>query len=212
MTRTVTLHGYRYSVYTRMAHLALRAKKVVFDWVEVNPFLSEGTPPHPFGRVPVLDDDGFRLFETGAITRHIDRAFDGPALSPLAVQPAARMDQCIAVIDNYAYWPLIRQVFAHAVFRPLEGETADAQQIAKGLAAAGPVLNVLDQFAQEGHILDGKTLTLADCHLIPIIDYFTRAPQGQTAVASCPALERWWGRMQHTPLVQTTDPQLPGRP
>ncbi len=209
---TITLHGYRYSAYTRMAHLALRAKGVAFDWAEVNPFAADCTPVHPFGRVPVLDDDGFWLFETAAITRHVDRAFAGPALTPTATRAAARMDQCIAVIDAYAYWPLVRQIFAHAVFRPLENEAPDPQEIANGLTAAGPVLTVLSDFVQEGLILDSQTLTLADCHLIPIIDYFTRAPQGQSALAGYPPLARYWAHMCQHPLVQTTDPQLPATP
>ena len=28
------------------------------------------------------------------------------------------MDQIIGIVDSYGYWPLVRQVFSHRVFRP----------------------------------------------------------------------------------------------
>ena len=41
---------------------------------------------HPFGRVPVLEHDGFRLYETQAILRYLDRVLPQPALTPSDVQ------------------------------------------------------------------------------------------------------------------------------
>ena len=110
----LVLHGYRYSVYLRIARLALAEKGVAYDRVEVNPFAPDVPAAylalHPFGRVPALVHDGFALYETGAITRYIDRAFSGPALQPTGPQALARMDQIIAIVDAYAYWPMVRQV------------------------------------------------------------------------------------------------------
>jgi glutathione S-transferase len=37
---------------------------------------------HPFGRVPVLEHDGFMLYETQAILRHLDRVLPEPGLTP----------------------------------------------------------------------------------------------------------------------------------
>ena len=113
---SLVLHGYRYSVYLRIARLALAEKDVAYDRVEVNPFAPDVPADylalHPFGRVPALVHDGFALYETAAITRYIDRAFAGPALQPGTAQELARMDQIIAVVDAYGYWPMVRQVFS----------------------------------------------------------------------------------------------------
>ena len=82
---SLVLHGYHYSVYNRIARLALAEKGVAYDRVEVNPFAdipAEYLALHPFGRVPTLVHDGFVLYETGAITRYVDRTFAGPALQP----------------------------------------------------------------------------------------------------------------------------------
>src|SRR5690242_2253458 len=130
------LHGYRYSVYVRIARLTLAEKGVAYDRVEVNPFGPDVPPAylalHPFGRVPALVHDGFALYETAAITRYIDRAFPGRALQPAGSRELARMDQIIGIADAYGYWPLVRQVFSHRVFRPRTGQPSDEAEIGRG--------------------------------------------------------------------------------
>ncbi len=211
MSDTVTLHGYRYSVYQRVARLALHIKDVPHDLVEVNPF-GDLDPAylalHPFGRVPVLTHGPFTVFETRAITRYIDEAFPGPPLQPTSAQAVARMDQVLGIIDSYGYWPMIRQVFAQRVFRTLEGQTANEAEVASGLLASHKVLSVLDGFAGEGLVLNGSALTLADCHLAPMMDYFVRAEEGRAALSEHPALSRWWERVTNLPTMRATDPNL----
>src|ERR1044072_5635776 len=58
---------------------------------------------HPFGRVPVLEHDGFMLYETQAIVRYLDRVAPGPALTPTDVKSIARMDQVMNVCDWYLF-------------------------------------------------------------------------------------------------------------
>src|SRR3954454_15980870 len=126
---SLVLHGYHFSVYNRIARLTLAEKGVAYDRVEVNPFAPDVPASylalHPFGRVPTLVHDGFALYETVAITRYIDRSFPGPALQPTERRSLARMDQIIGVVDAYGYWPLVRQVFSHGVFRPRSGQAGD---------------------------------------------------------------------------------------
>ena len=45
---------------------------------------------HPFGRIPVLEHDGFSLYETQAILRYLDRVLPSPALSRSTSRVAAR--------------------------------------------------------------------------------------------------------------------------
>ncbi|MEM9011626.1 MAG: glutathione S-transferase family protein [Pseudomonadota bacterium] len=213
MTSRALLHGYSYSVYNRVARLALEIKGVDYRTVEVNPFehLSEDyLRLHPFGRVPVLSHDGFDLFETGAITRYVDRAFAGPALQPAAPASTARMDQVIAVIDNYGYWPMVRQVFSHGYFQPLVRLQAVRAEVEADLNASRKVLSFLEGVVTEGLILDGRNLTLADCHLAPMLDYFTRAEEGRAALAEHPALAAWWDAVAGSSAMQATDPLRDG--
>jgi glutathione S-transferase len=205
----VWLHGYRYSVYSRIARLVLLSKGVGHETVEVDPF---GALPggylglHPFGLVPVLSHGAFSLFETNAITRYVDRALEGPALQPEGAAASARMDQVIAVIDSYGYRPMVRQVASHGFFRALFGETSSRAEVEAGLEASGKVLAFLDGVAREGLVLTGRGITLADCHLAPMIDYFVRAEEGKAALARCGALQGWWDRVSGLDALKATDP------
>ena len=210
---SLVLHGYYYSVYNRIARLTLAEKGVAYDRVEVNPFAD--TPPeylalHPFGRVPTLVHDGFVLYETGAITRYIDRTFPGPALQPGTPRALARMDQQIGIIDSYGYWPMVRQVFSHRAFRTAAGRLVDEAEIAKGLLGAAKILAALEALASEP-FLAGPELSLADLHVGAMVAYFTLAPEGAALLNDYPRLARWWAPVSRRPSFAATDPGLPSR-
>jgi glutathione S-transferase len=209
----LVLHGYRYSVYLRIARLTLAEKGVNYEKVEVNPFASDLPTAyralHPFARVPALVHDGFALYETAAITRYIDRAFSGPALQPIEPQALARMDQIIAVVDSYGYWPLVRQVFSHGVFRRHLGEAGDPAEIARGLAAAAKVLSALEALAADAIFLAGPVLSLADLHLGAMIAYFVQVPEGEALLMQQSRLANWWLGLGRRPSFAATNPGLP---
>jgi glutathione S-transferase len=206
----LVLHGYHYSVYTRIARLALAEKGVAYQRVEVDPFAPDVPASylalHPFGRVPTLVHDGFALYETGAITRYIDRAFPGPALQPREPHELARIDQVIGVVDSYGYWPMVRQVFSHRVFRVRTGHSGDEAEIRDGLAASAKVLAALEPLVADGGV------TLADLHLGAMVAYFVQAPEGAGLVGQHPRLAAWWDRVSARPSFAATDPGLPVPP
>lgn len=209
----LVLHGYRYSVYLRIVRLALAEKAVAYERVEVNPFAPDVPSAylilHPFGRVPTLVHDDFALYETGAITRYLDRAFAGPALQPRSPRAVGRMDQIIGVVDSYGYWPLVRQVFSHRVFRPAIGQPADGAEIGRGLAGAAKVLAALEALAAPDAFLVGPDLSLADLHLGAMIAYFAAAPEGSALLHNHPRLAAWWLHLNRRPSLAATDPGLP---
>jgi len=205
---SLVLHGYRYSVYVRIARLVLAEKGVSYERVEVNPFDPEVPAAYlalqPFGRVPTLVHDGFALYETAAITRYIDRAFPGPALQPREPRQLARMDQIIGIVDAYGYWPMVRQVFSHRVFRPRMGNPADESEVSRGLAASAKVLAALEPLVGEG----GPAL--ADLHLGAMVAYFVLAPEGAALLRQYERLSSWWARLSMRPSFAATNPGLPG--
>ena len=210
---TIFLHGYYYSVYTRIARLTLAEKGVTYKRVEVNPFAADCPPDylelHPFRRVPTLVHGNFTLYETGAITRYIDRAFAGPPLQPASPRALARMDQIIGVVDAYTYWPLVRQVFVHDVFRPHTGGEIDPVERDKGLGEAARVLRALEALASDDACLCGPDVSLADFHLGAMVAYFALSPRGAALLAEYRRLAAWWGRFGARPSLAATDPGLP---
>jgi glutathione S-transferase len=207
------LHGYRYSVYVRIARLALAEKGVAYDQVEINPFAAEIPASylalHPFGRVPTLVQGDFALYETAAITRYVDRAFEGPVLQPEDARSLARMDQVLSIVDSYAYWPMVRQVFSQRVFRPRIGQPTGEAEVACGLRDAGKVLGALEALAGGGGFLVGPRLSLADLHLGAMMAYFTAAAEGQALLDRHARLSAWWQRVGQRPSFAATDPGLP---
>ena len=183
------LIGYRFSVYTWAVRMALAEASVAALYEEADPFdaslAGSLRQHHPFARVPVLWDGGFRLYETGAILEY---------LLPCAAdtKTAARARQVAGIVDSYAYLPLVRQVYSHAVFRPALGRAGDTGEIAAGLAAAPAVLAALEEIAAEALVLRGGECAAAECHLAPMLGYFTQASQGRDMLAQFPALQRWF--------------------
>ncbi|MFO1087681.1 MAG: glutathione S-transferase family protein [Reyranellaceae bacterium] len=212
---SLVLHGYQYSVYNRIARLALVEKGVGYDRVEIDPFALPVPRAyldlHPFARVPTLVHDGFVLYETGAITRYVDRAFPGPALQPTAARALARMDQIIGVVDSYGYWPMVRQVFSHGAFRPAAGRPTDATEVQAGVAEATKVLAALEALAAPDEFIAGDRPSLADFHLGAMVAYFTLAPEGVALLQGYPRLAAWWDHLRRRPSFAATDPGLPGK-
>jgi len=211
----LTLTGYGFSVYTRAARMALAAAEARYAYVECDPFdpvQADGLRDvHPFGRVPVLEHDGFRLYETAAILHYVAEALGGAALLPEGAQARARMRQVMGIADSYVYWPLVRQAVSHGVFRPLEGEAADPDTLRAGLKPAPRVLNALEEIAAEGLVLRPGVPSLACCQLWPMLDYFAMLDQGRALIEARPALWAWAGAMRAQDIARATRPDL-GQP
>ncbi|WP_412553040.1 glutathione S-transferase family protein [Shimia sp. MIT1388] len=194
----VTLCGFKESIYTQVVMMALAAKGVAFELKRDNPFEAGPSGPHPFARVPVLLHGEFAIYETAAITRYVDRAFDGIGLAAEDAESLARMDQVISISDNYAYWPMVRQAYAHGVVRKQAGIDWDKAQVQDGLRAAEPVLKVLDEMASEGWVLNGLRISLADCHVAPMVAAFAQLPKGRKMTAQFSALSCWLEWVTHS--------------
>ena len=209
----VELYGYQYSVYSWIARVALEEKGASYRWIEINPFAAD-VPEfylalHPFKRVPALVHNKFQIYETGAITRYIDEAFPGPRLQSTDPRHRARCSQFLSIIDSYVYWPLVRQVFSHRVFRPRLGRPSDAAEIQKGLDAAPVVLAALERLVADTEYLCGAEISLADIHLAPMIGYFAMAEEGDALLKTQRKLSNWWSTMSARTAYRATMPRLP---
>jgi glutathione S-transferase len=209
----VELYGYQFSVYSWIARLALEEKGADYRWIEIDPFASDVPVSylelHPFKRVPTLVHDSFELYETVAITRYIDEAFTGPSLQPIDARHRARCSQLISIVDSYAYWPLVRQVFSHRVFRACLGRRSSETEIRKGPEEAPRVLGSLERLIAGSEHLCGAKLSLADIHLAPMIGYFAMAAEGEALLKEQPKLSSWWSKMSIRAACCATKPQLP---
>jgi glutathione S-transferase len=205
------LYGPNYSTYTRAARLALEEKGVSYQHVEVDIF--QGMPEEhqarqPFGKVPAFEHDGFRLYETCAIERYVDEAFEGPALQSADPRHRARMTQIISILDSYTYAPTVGQLVIQRLVTPLMGGTPDEAAIEAALPAVRDCMRTLDQLLGEESFLSGGALSLADLHLAPIFAYFVATPESVPILADKPGLHRWWEGMKVRDSMVKTEPKL----
>lgn len=207
-----TLIGYEPSVYTRSVRMALHAKSVPYTFTPVDPFHEDGQAAlvgvHPFGRVPVLIHQGVRIYETTAILEYLDTQFAHMPLIPQAGLPRARVAQVQSIADNYVYSNLVRGVFSNGVYLPHLGMDANLSALNAGLAAAPRVLDALEEIAQEGHALTGRDVTRAECHLGPMIAYFSMYAQARDMVQSRPCLARWCAALTTMDAFASTRPDI----
>ncbi len=119
------------------------------------------------------------------------------------------MNQITAIADSYGYWPMVRQVFSHRVFRPAQGGAGDEAAIAEGVERSGTVLAALEGLAAGGPFLVGSALSIADLHLGAMVAYFTAAGEGRVALARYPKLSEWWAALSKREALLKSDPGLP---
>lgn len=209
--RGVRLFGAGYSVYTRIARLALIEKGVDHELIEVDIFAKDGAPDwyrerQPFGKIPAFEHDGFRLFETAAIARYVDEAFSGPPLQPADAAGRAVMAQIVGLLDAYAYKTMVWDIYVERISKPRDGGEPDEARIAAARPLARTCLSTLAALKRPGDWLLGDRLSLADLHLTPMISYFVRAPEGRELLGEVPPLAAWYEAMARRASFAGTEP------
>jgi glutathione S-transferase len=192
------LFGHPWSINTRkaLAVIAEKGHSVPLSLVMI-PTGEHKRPAHvarhPFGKVPVLDHDGFVLYETRAITAYLDRVLDGPRLVPEGARERARVDQWINVADAY-FVPHAHAVVVEVLFRRYLGGEQNAAAIAAGRAGMEPALDVLERALGSEPYLAGSTFSLADIHWMPYVEYLVRIGEG-AAFEKRRNVWAWWQRV-----------------
>src|SRR5215211_6741462 len=123
---------------------------------------------------------------------------------PSDVKRRARVAQVFSVLDSYGWQPMVITVFVQRVVMPMRGGKPDQGAIDAALPQAGRVLAAVEGLMDGGEFLIGGALSLADLHLVPILDYFARTKDGHAALARHPRLSAWWGRIERRPSVVKT--------
>jgi glutathione S-transferase len=160
---------------------------------------------HPFGRVPVLEHDGFLLYETQAILRYLDRVLPTAPLTPADPRRAARMDQAMNVNDWYLFHGVGNVIVFHRVVGPrVMGLTPDEAAIAAAMPKAHTVFDELARLLAEQAYFAGDTISLADLMLAPAVEFFTATPEWSDLSAPHVNLVAWLARMAARPSLKAT--------
>jgi glutathione S-transferase len=160
---------------------------------------------HPFGRVPVLEHDGFVLYETQAILRYLDRIKPSPALTPADPKRIARMDQVMNINDWYLFPGVGNVIVFHRVVGPkVMGLTPDEAAISAAMPKARIVFNELARLLGEQSYFVGDEMSLADLMVAPAAAFFAATPEWADLGAPRPNLVAWLSRMEARPSMKAT--------
>ncbi|MDB4985776.1 MAG: yliJ [Myxococcaceae bacterium] len=164
------------SLNVRKVVLAAQWLSVPFERIDAGGQYGITNTPEYLGRnpnalVPLLDDEGFELWESNAIVRYLCAKHATGTLYPESLQ--ARFDA-----ERWMDWqqttlnPAGRDAFVQLIrTNPVERA---ADLIAKSVAATKPLLTLLDRHLAHQPFMAGSSFTMAD---VPI---------------AC-ELHRWWG-------------------
>src|SRR5215216_234049 len=149
---------------------------------------------NPNGRLPAIDDDGFTLWESLAITLYLAKKHASGTLYPATLTGEAKAWQwslwAVQEVDRGAnIWSL------HAVRLPPEERNATLREQALTVLAAP--FRVLDGALADGDYLLGHEFTVADLNVAAVL---SRAIDMD--LSATPRLARWLGTCLARPAAQ----------
>ena len=210
----IVIHGVPGSPYVRKALLVCEEKGAPYRLAAMA--LGQNKAPdylakHPFGRIPVIEHDGFVLYEADAILRYVDEAFDGPALQPKDPKARARMNQVMGIVDWYVMPNMSAGIGWNRIMAPRFGMPVDEAAVAKAIEPSRTCLRALEAIMGDSPYMAGDTVSLGDLMLIPHLDLLPASPEGAEMLKGS-SLSEWIDRMRARPSVQNTDTEkLMGR-
>jgi len=211
----IVIHGIPGSPFVRMPILVCLEKGAPWR-LEALGFGEQKSPQHlkrqPFGQIPAIEHGDFALYETQAIVRYIDAAFDGPALTPAEPRAMARMSQVMNVLDWYVTPSLTGVISFNRIVKPIVGMELDEAAVAAALPAARTALDALADILGDNPYFAGQALSLADLTAVAHLDLANTIPEVAEMLAGSPILG-WLDRMMSRDSVrQTTLHKMMGAP
>jgi glutathione S-transferase len=203
----IIVHGVPGSPYARMPLLTCEEKGAPYHLAAMQVGqhkMPDHLAKHPFGRIPVIEHDGFWLYEAAAIIRYIDQVFDGPRLTPADPQRQARMNQVMGIVDWYVMPTISAGIGWNRIMAPLLGLPVDEAAVASAIPGATTCVRALEALLDAQPYMAGPDVSLADLMLISHLDLFPTTPEGAEILRGSPLLD-WVERMRARPSVQATD-------
>ena len=206
----IVLYGFDGSTYVRTVRMLLAEKGAQYEQVPVHVLKGEPRQPehlarHPFGKVPVLDYDGFRIIETSAIAPYLDEVLPGPSFTPDNAKDRARMRMTMGIIDSYGYGALVAVAGYHLFPDFIGGRNEEGRR--NGIANSRLVLQELMKLRGKDPFIAGVRPSIGDLYLAPLCFYVELTPDAGEVFA-VDGFEAWWKQIQAMPSYQNTAPQL----
>lgn len=190
----VTFRSMPDSAYLWTAMHVADEKGVSYDFEPLEYRSEEHLRLHPFGKMPVMQQDDFVLYETTAIVHYLDAGFRGPPLKPRDVRGQAEMLRWISIVNSYVF-PIMNRFTKERLVKPAWGFEVDNDFIKSSKEPLELQLKLIDEMLGRHQFLVGERITLADSFLLPHLLFFGLTPEGTALLTRYPAVRRWLTRM-----------------
>ena len=188
---------------SRAFRILWMAKELGLDYEHVKVDFATGetrTPAHlalnPNGHIPVIDDDGFVLWESMAINLYLAKKHTAGGLYPTRLEDEARAWQ-------WSFWgmteverPVLTALFHRALLPEDKRDAALADQSEREL---GRPLMVLDAAVANQPYLLGEHFTVADLNVASILSW---ARPARVDLGHVPKMADWFKRCAERPAAR----------
>lgn len=194
------LYGSPLSPYMRAAQVVFAEHGIDYELVPVGP--AELAAPdygdlHPYRKLPVLDHDGERVFETSAIMHYID-TLSGNPLQPRDPLQAARSNQWLSAANSYIYRDAFTNLYFKRVLAPQFGFEVDEDVIADGVQRTAEHLVHVEHAVGAGE-LGGPSTHLGDILVGSVLTLLRHLEEGQRLLEPHPKTTTWLSNLSVRP-------------
>ena len=123
---------------------------------------------NPYGRVPAIDDNGFRLAESNAILRYLADKHHS-SVYPKNLEERAFVEQWLDFVANHVSLAISKIMF-NTYFYRLKGATKDERSLQDGRLWLNDYLPMVEQQLAKQAYIAGNSLTIADFSLLAALD------------------------------------------
>jgi glutathione S-transferase len=197
----ITLYDAVPSSNSDRVKIALHEKGLAYQRVTLNLAKKDQKRPeflklNPYGKVPVIDDDGRILFESCIINEYLDEKYPNPALMPKDPYLRGRGRVLVDYALNYIhepYWALRCEMLKPESERHAAMIEEKRQSLRELLRYLEDALEERNYFLRE--------FSLTDIAMIP--RFLRMETYGALPAPSLPRLGAWLKRMKERPSVKT---------
>lgn len=191
------------SIFARRVRIALLEKQIEATLVEVDMKNKAHRSPeflamNPYGRVPVLEDEGLVLSESTAILEYLEAKYPEAPLVPSDARGrglcAMHMKLCDLQLGTET-GPLIFPL------RFLPRERWDEAVMEKARQRISRHLDIVEMQLGDREWLVDDRYTLVEVCYTPLVEFF-----GLAGITAPPTVHRWIGRMLARPSALATKP------
>ncbi|KZM28337.1 Glutathione transferase [Ascochyta rabiei] len=201
----IIVYGIPYSTRTQRVLFVLEKLGLPYQLEKIDLALGEQSSPefiashHPFGKVPAIEHDGVRLFESRAIARYLVAKKPGALTLPTDAVALGTFEEAASV--DYSYFePAVSKLAWEKIFKKrFTGQEPDPQVIAQLERDLKQVLDYYEKILAERKWLSGEDLSLIDVFTIPWFHFLNTGLGYGNEIESRQHLKSWWNKASQDP-------------